>query len=119
MLYYKKSEQMALKKKKQTKNQEDWKSLIIKQPFKYQTTSSPTSHLLAKRMGIHSRFSKKSAEKKGWSIQTAWPITEVMETLASPTDDIHFSLTSPITFWLCPCYLHPHQCLECTQALPR
>ena len=34
-----------------------------------------------------------------------------METLASPTDNNHFSLTSPVAFWLFPCYLHSHQCL--------
>lgn len=38
-------------------------SLVIKQHFKYQRAPLPTSHHLAKRMGGHSRSSKKGAEK--------------------------------------------------------
>lgn len=61
MLYYKKSEQMAFRKKKKRLEI----SLVMKQPFKYHRAPPSTSHLLATRMGVHSHSSKKSAEKKG------------------------------------------------------
>lgn len=61
MLYYKKSEQMAFKKKNPRRLEI---SLVIKQPVNYERAFSSSSHLV-KRMGVHSHSSKESAGKKG------------------------------------------------------